>query len=130
MRSSRSSAASKNIGHAPVITARIANNEDIADPRSFWQSDIGGDDVMLHAKPAHQLSFAPAKRCQFARSTAFPKHPMRIEGIHWKLRNRGIDNRLDPVVLVLLYLQDARRQGHGGLRHCLAGFRNDLANGL
>src|SRR5687768_4502803 len=72
---SAASASTKYIGHAPVVTAGIAEDQDVAGARSLGQRHIGGDDVVLHAEPAHQMGLAAADGIEPAAFPALAQDP-------------------------------------------------------
>src|SRR3712207_474426 len=51
-------ASAKNIGHAPIVSTCVTNNENVSDLRIGGQLDVARHDVVLHAQTPEQARLA------------------------------------------------------------------------
>src|SRR3712207_487765 len=51
-------ASAKNIGHAPIVSTCVTNNENVSDLHIGGQLDVARDDVVFHAQAAEETRLA------------------------------------------------------------------------
>src|SRR5688500_4439813 len=71
----------KDIRHAPVVSSRVTENEDVAGADPLRQLHVPRHHVVLHAEPAHQTSLAAPERTPLARHRVAPEDAVRLEGV-------------------------------------------------